>query len=139
MDNQKRWKTFVPGGFGAGVGAAIVMTLVMGVAFLLLVSLIISTVLSAMHERFMPGQGWILKLVHTVVALAVITGDLRGENLVDRLLPVTNRNVSVIMIEIAADAAASTARHGGVVVVRGSDAPGVIGAWNALVGAGGLE
>ena len=31
------------------------------------------------------------------------------------------------------------ARHGGVVVVRGSDASGVVGAWNALVGSGGLE
>jgi uncharacterized protein (DUF58 family) len=72
-------------------------------------------------------------------ALAVVTGDLGDESLAERLLPATRRNASTILIEIVAGATATTARRGGVVVVRGSDADGVVGAWNALVGSGGLE
>src|SRR5687768_9944613 len=49
-------------------------TLVIGTAFLLLVSLVISAVLTALSERFLPGQGWLWQIVNVLVSLAVITG-----------------------------------------------------------------
>jgi membrane protein len=49
-------------------------TLVIGTAFLLLVSLVISAVLTALSERFLPGQGWLWQIVNVLVSLAVVTG-----------------------------------------------------------------